>query len=512
MSEEVGIVVTGEDRGASAVLKRVGETGANSFGKMKQSIKQMPEQFGKMSGALLLFRSGMGQAGGKVADAANKISALVGLIAVGGPLGIAIAGATALVAAGAAVWDTYTEETRRAEDAQRSVERALAASATRILDVKNNLQDLTAQVTDYGKETLDVALTKQRELIAANEMGLASLEAEIEGIEFTTRAFYKANSAQAQHLKNLLKIRDNSRAMLGLRKQELAQLEALQQLQASDKATEAEKKQAEDRKRRADEWQRQEATAEQERIRRANKMAALTTQIDTGITNMRIANLTRMAQLETQQDEEARRRLEERQALEEATMAQSAADQMALAQTVASGAGTAAASWGNAFALMATGQESASKAMGNAAIDTAQTAIMTAAASAAAKQLEAHSYLPFVGIAIGTAFAGAVFAAAKSYMSKFQFGGVVTGGTPNLDSVPALLTPGERVLTKQEREGYESREKQQPVVNNITIAPSYGLMDAPSSKSQRRKLVLDLAQDMEEASRDGQLKLARVGT
>jgi TP901 family phage tail tape measure protein len=53
----------------------------------------------------------------------------------------------------------------------------------------------------------------------------------------------------------------------------------------------------------------------------------------------------------------------------------------------------------------------------------------------------------FVAAAIATG--ATILAALKG--SKFAEGGVVTGGTPGVDSVPALLTPGEVVLTREQQ-------------------------------------------------------------
>jgi hypothetical protein len=116
-----------------------------------------------------------------------------------------------------------------------------------------------------------------------------------------------------------------------------------------------------------------------------------------------------------------------------------------VAQTI----GAVGAVWGDAFADMATGADSAGHAAGKAAVQSAETMIMAAAAAAAAKQMEAHSMIPFVGIAIGAAAAGVIFALIKAQMSnvpKAAHGGVVTGGRAGEDSVPIMAMPGEVIL------------------------------------------------------------------
>jgi TP901 family phage tail tape measure protein len=75
----------------------------------------------------------------------------------------------------------------------------------------------------------------------------------------------------------------------------------------------------------------------------------------------------------------------------------------------------------------------------------AETKIASDASGAASGAINAHSNIPFVGVALGIAAAGAAVAAIMS-MKKFQRGGMVEGGIPGADSVAAWLTPGEVVL------------------------------------------------------------------
>jgi len=80
-----------------------------------------------------------------------------------------------------------------------------------------------------------------------------------------------------------------------------------------------------------------------------------------------------------------------------------------------------------------------------ASIATAQTSLAASAAEGAGKQAAAHANIPFVGIAIAAAAAIAMQALIAGF-SQFRRGGIVGGGEPGRDSVPALLTPGEAVI------------------------------------------------------------------
>jgi hypothetical protein len=60
--------------------------------------------------------------------------------------------------------------------------------------------------------------------------------------------------------------------------------------------------------------------------------------------------------------------------------------------------------------------------------------------------------IPFVGPALGIAAAGALIAFGAERASNIlaaNTGGIVTGGIPGIDSVPALLTPGELVVPEK---------------------------------------------------------------
>lgn len=135
---------------------------------------------------------------------------------------------------------------------------------------------------------------------------------------------------------------------------------------------------------------------------------------------------------------------------------------------------SAANAFASAFEAMITGQENAATAMLKAIIESVKAAIMAYAALAAAKEMAtAAGILPGFGILLGAAAAAAMLTAVQAFASKvpepkkFARGGLVTGGIMGRDSVPALLTPGERVLTASQNRDYERRSA--PSVN-ITMS------------------------------------------
>jgi hypothetical protein len=137
------------------------------------------------------------------------------------------------------------------------------------------------------------------------------------------------------------------------------------------------------------------------------------------------------------------------------------------ARATANSFASAGDAMGGAFISAASSAESAQeavaqgmKAMAASAIDSALTAMQTIvtarAAEAAAGAASSQAGIPIVGPALAAAAAGTMFALVKGLIALgFQGmaqGGLVQGGIPGRDSVPAMLMPGEFVLTKQQTE------------------------------------------------------------
>jgi hypothetical protein len=131
--------------------------------------------------------------------------------------------------------------------------------------------------------------------------------------------------------------------------------------------------------------------------------------------------------------------------------------------------------------------------MANAAL----TASSVAAPAAAQSGIAAPIVVPVI--------MAAMLAMVQGLISKFALGGVVRGGTAGRDTVPAMLTPGEMVLTPSEARRYQrGAATGQPV--SVTIAPQINTLTLPD-RAQQRKVVQNLASAIEEAVRDGRLRL-----
>jgi hypothetical protein len=169
-------------------------------------------------------------------------------------------------------------------------------------------------------------------------------------------------------------------------------------------------------------------------------------------------------------------------------------------------------SMGNTFGAMIEQTGSVDKAMKglfksliSQGIAAAQRMISIYAAEAAALAFKGQLGIPVVGVALGAAAAATAFGMVGAWANKMALGGEIRGGVPGRDSVPALLMPGERVLSRSENERMKGGG-QEPVQQSITIAPVVQ-SQLPPSAEQRRAIVADLAPMIEEAVRDGQLRL-----
>jgi hypothetical protein len=118
---------------------------------------------------------------------------------------------------------------------------------------------------------------------------------------------------------------------------------------------------------------------------------------------------------------------------------------------------------GEAMGLVAEGTVSAQDAVREMAkqsliaiLDLVQKAVLAFAVQGAAAAFAGNAGAPGIGAIIGAAAGAAVLALIKGYLSSLPSpegmarGGYVTGGVPNRDSVPAMLMPGEYVMSKPE--------------------------------------------------------------
>ena len=128
---------------------------------------------------------------------------------------------------------------------------------------------------------------------------------------------------------------------------------------------------------------------------------------------------------------------------------EAAAKRLELSKGLANDLGAIA---GEVFAEQALGQRTAEEAAVQAAksvlkvtLATVRRIIIARAAQGAASQGAAVAGTG-AGLIVAPAAAAAMFALLSAFVNRLEHGGIVTGGMPGRDSVPALLTPGEVVI------------------------------------------------------------------
>lgn len=127
------VIVKSNTTDAEAGARRVESSYAKSFAGISASAakaeqqttktwRQIPGQFSKAHGALLLFDGAMAQMGGRAAEVGQKLAGVASLMAVGGAVGVAIAGTTVAIGLMATAWrELHAEQDRAARSTARTI-------------------------------------------------------------------------------------------------------------------------------------------------------------------------------------------------------------------------------------------------------------------------------------------------------------------------------------------------------------------------------------------------------
>ena len=466
---KTGIVVEGDAKGGIAALKSVTKEAAKmriDTKKLGDGINSLPDKLGKASTGLLLFQNSMSQMGGKVADAANKLTAIAGIAATGGPLGIALAGLTAAAIAGSAAWEAYNADVVAAENATKSLAKIFDESDKRMQQRTASLEELTKQLENFGKTTREIQLESLRAEIALTEQSRDIKQQEIaqmfrQAAELQKQAGLRTENSEAirQEADHLVRTAmameegvKRGEQIVEINRKRIETLEAMtQREQQAERATarrqERQRKAAEDAKVAAAEQldmmraidDARKAFAESERMdidRNAQaRIAAIEQEQQIALENARIQD-----QLMTQR-------------------AQKNAETTAQAIHLASQAAEVIVD-----TEMSANQKSLElMKMGMAALrDAVLKRITTYAVEAAAGGMsKSVAQLGPFGLIVGAGVAAAAFAAVMAFAQKLNTGGFVrdqqagfvAGGMPGRDSTMAALTPGELVASTGEVQG-----------------------------------------------------------
>jgi len=386
------------------------------------AAKKMPEGFSKAQAAMGALGGAAGELGGPIAGVASKLAGLAGTVATGGPLGLGIAALTVAVSAGVTWWEAYTAASKAAEEISRNLETTMRKQSGALTNLGSEVDKARRSLDAFGKTAETARADELRQSINDNidtvnrySAHLDKLRNDIAGMADAEKAdiIIKRDAirmAEAQ-IADLLDQNSKSRELIGLLEQTTAKQEA---------QTAAEKRAAAAKRAKAD--AERESNKELEAAKRNEEAYAkkVGERLSANFRDYSEA-YARKADLQEQDykaQEAEMERLRDRAA--------GIGDQF----------GTVI---GASLLQMAQGTMTAEEGFKNMAKQVALLAIKLAIAAAAAAAINA---------ATGGAGAGAggfVGGVAKGIFG-FSKGGMVTGGSPGRDSVPAMLTPGELVL------------------------------------------------------------------
>jgi len=538
-NREIGLIIAAKDR-ASAIIKKLGDNAKASFGGISvssksagDSVAKLPDALGKASTSMLLFQNATSQMSGRLADAANKITAVAGLAATGGPLGIALASATGLLIAGSAAWDAYKADTKAAEDAQRSIEGVLIGTRLRLSEQKDAVRSLSDELRLFG-------LSARQQQIKLLEEQIESSNINIQALERETDAIVRKNAEDENSIviqedlsdREQRTIEANDRAIdvankaNDVRRQKLDLLKQLQTAEENEKLRlERKSKLTADVAKMEREAERKKREAERQREEVLRARAQREREVQQQILALR--------------EEQARKELEIRTKATNEQIALSEAAQQRTVELITSGVNIT----GAAFSALIDGTTDAKTAVKQfaqqsiqAVVQFATKSILANAAVAGSGAAASQAAIPVVGPLLATVASTAIYTLSKAFLNKFERGGVVRGGTPGQDSVLGLLKPNERVLTVEENRDIErfarsvlrTRPSQTgggavgpaapgfasggvvqsptPVaaagsVGGFTFAPSIGFANIPDATA-RKQFLLDMADDFEELIND----------
>lgn len=396
----------------------------------------------------------------------SKLTHLAGVLATGGVFGIAVAAAGAAVAGLAFVFETLKSEQENVEKAFAGLEGVAKNHQALINGLTTKTEEYALALRHVGLNALQSALLENQIAMEKADGGANRFRIEIEKLEDAQhkqteeyKAYLAAVGAGTAHvdqqkadLREELELREKQ--IEAMRKSASTNPEYLKSLEDEHKAIsalmvannqEASSKEASELRKKA----AQKATLD---------AAKLATSIDLEQQQHAAEESVALWDQSTKEKERILKKFEQEQhkqieqwlsdrekaAQKEAALAEKIRD---IEKNLAVGVTNA---WGNAMSEIVSGQKSAGVAIVDAVLATAEKAIDAYAATAAAGAASSEASIPYIGPAVAAAAAASMFGLVRAYIGTlkgFADGGLVTGGIAGQDSVPALLMPGERVLS-----------------------------------------------------------------
>lgn len=449
---ETGIVLTGKDQSASAVLSKT----AAEASKLEKQVSNIGKGAAQASPSLAKFAGGLGLYGG---------AAFVGMRA----LQDAMRGVIEHVA-------TLAPDLSELQTEVTGLDSALVGIAKQAQNGADTFEILVGAVVDYFSTAAAESERFRLQLEKKHETQRAYLDSVVRSAQREAEVERQAAAEQAELHK---KVEDLKRRH---EEEDKKRHEAFKKRE--QEAQQVREKAIAETIRRMEAKEKYEADVRQAQVANQNYIYDLERRISDGKTDLEMTNLQRVSDQRERDAENYQRQAELQQ-------------QMAV---------DIGAAFGQTFAAMATGQMSVEEGFKSMAVtglqsilSTVQRAIMAYAAESAAAAYASQAAVPVVGPLLGAAAASAAFGLVSGFLGMYEDGGIVRGGIKGRDSVPIMAQDGERVLTVQQTRSFDrlvesisnSRGPMQPsrggghgIVININS-------EVPASRSQLDKAVRD---------------------
>lgn len=566
MSEQVGIIITAEDRTGPAVAKSSKAVDAmrGKFQAVGKQVGAMPGQFGAASAAMMMMGSSTSQMGGVVADAGNKITAVASMMMMGGPLGIALAAATLAVMAVSAAFDAMNESAKKANARTNelidTMSKSLAVTTSHVTQVKV----MRAELAGIADASLKIGLSEEFAEVTEQMEDLRREKLELQKAFMAAPAINKAQLEQLDTLTKTIETLDSQReaimhVLLATKAKEDAEEAATKKTataivvrnaeldrsrgkvkQLEDQITVAGLSAAEGKQRliAIEIWEL--STTENLTKGKRAYLASLGDQLELLDQIVAKEGADEAAQGRADRDREIQqenlsyfegiesKKQEIRDANEQRRIdiaEDTAATEQRLARETQQMQLTGINAVGDAMAAVATAaildHENMGKVAIQAVVSTTKTIIMAYAAQAAAGAIAGNSAIPVVGIVLGMAAASVAFALVEAYISQlpsFAGGGVVPGISQGYDSVLARLEPEEMVLPVEISRAMRTGRAPSSTGNvtigggdqalsgggTTTVVNNFSSLEVPD-RARTRRMVRDMGSEMREVNRRGQL-------
>lgn len=457
------------------------------------AVAKLPKNFTKASSALSMFGGDLAESGSGMEKVIGKVGKLSTMMAIGGPLGLAIGGATLAVGAASMAWEVHAQATKNAQAAQAAIASAFARVDVEITKHATKVAELAKQIEYFGKTANEIQISEaqksvavRQKQIASNDQMIAQLRAESSALDETikkeearnkaleesgVRGVMKANvaamnqraAALKQEITNLETVNAQNARNMAISQDEIGKIEEITRLKEAEKVVDQEQKEAlrqgeEAAKRRAAaskafvdrELQYQKVlTAEYfKQQKEVHVLADIMNKADAKGIQKRNLEMERAAEASFQRGHEAKMEAfaEEQQSQQDLYREyKSAADQMA-----------------GAFSQMGEAIIANEKNVGKYVMNTflmiIERKVVGYATEAAAAAAAGMFSIPFIGPALAGAAAATAFGMVRAFAGKLvgmESGGEITrgmirGGTLGRDSVPVLAQQGEGFLSQRD--------------------------------------------------------------